>query len=287
MLHSYRKYHSIELALFFLQWSLLLVATWLVHSTEESLARKQGLPQLNQTLSWSISILSLILPLISGETHYMIRMRSVAMAFAVPFIMLSISYEVLFFIGFSVVLELWLQREYSVRMQQVDSGVIRKEDFVTALFFIFFICVGFFGTGNLATIASFEISSVYRFITVFSPFTMTGLLIFKLGVPLMLLALTFTILMRITRTPAFATFFIVLALSDVMTLNFFFLVSDYGSWLEIGNAISRFGIGNGMIILILLFFSLSHIFASGVKEQHVQAATADDGSENKEDKKQR
>lgn len=257
-----------QMALFFVQFALIALVTVLVYSTEQSLACREGLPELNKALAWGASCVSLLLPLLS-DGSYKIRIQSVTMAYAVPFIMLSVSYEVLFFTGLNIVLYMWLQREYRVRhasggVSSTSNGTLHREDFTTALFFIFFICVAFFGTGNLATIASFEISSVYRFITVFSPFAMTGLLLFKLMVPLLMVVCSFAVLMKVTNTPSFGAFFLVLALSDVMTINFFFLVTDYGSWLEIGNGISRFAIGNGMIILVLLLFALSQIYKQGV-----------------------
>lgn len=42
-----------------------------------------------------------------------------------------------------------------------------------------------------------------------------------------------------------------------MTLDFFFLVRDEGSWQEIGISIGHFAISNFFIILQLLLFSLS------------------------------
>lgn len=37
---------------------------------------------------------------------------------------------------------------------------------------------------------------------------------------------------------------VVMAISDVMTLSFFFMVKDEGSWLEIGTTISHFVIAS-------------------------------------------
>jgi hypothetical protein len=44
-----------------------------------------------------------------------------------------------------------------------------------------------------------------------------------------------------------------------MTLDFFFLVRDEGSWQEIGISIGHFAISNFFIILQLLLFSLSSL----------------------------
>ncbi|XP_048433852.1 GPI ethanolamine phosphate transferase 1-like isoform X2 [Pyrus x bretschneideri] len=62
----------------------------------------------------------------------------------------------------------------------------RYSDVRIPLIFMVLFNAAFFGTGNFASIASFEISSVYQFITVFSPFLMAALLIFKLFIPFLL-----------------------------------------------------------------------------------------------------
>jgi phosphatidylinositol glycan class N len=105
---------------------------------------------------------------------------------------------------------------------------------------------------------------VYRFVTVFAPFVMTGLLLFKIAVPLLGVTAAFGTLLRVNNTPQYGGFFLVLALFNIMTINFFFLVKTVGSWLEIGNSISRFAIGNAMIIILLLLFGVSQLFTSSV-----------------------
>jgi phosphatidylinositol glycan class N len=67
-----------------------------------------------------------------------------------------------------------------------DERCLQLSDLRIPLLFTILFNVAFFGTGNFASIASFEISSVYRFITIFSPFLMAALLIFKLFIPFML-----------------------------------------------------------------------------------------------------
>lgn len=44
------------------------------------------------------------------------------------------------------------------------------------------------------------------------------------------------------RLPPFSLFILASTLSDVLALNFFFLVTDEGSWLEIGSSITNFAI---------------------------------------------
>lgn len=42
-----------------------------------------------------------------------------------------------------------------------------RSNYIVGLWQLVLINVAFFGTGNMASVASFEISSVYRFITIF------------------------------------------------------------------------------------------------------------------------
>ena len=89
---------------------------------------------------------------------------------------------------------------------------------------MFFCYVAAFGAGNIASISSFEISSTYRFLTVFNPFMMTALLVVKLIIPLLLVGCVYRIINRRLKINETAIFFLVIALGDVMSLNFFFLV---------------------------------------------------------------
>ncbi|KAI4518455.1 PigN-domain-containing protein [Schizophyllum commune Loenen D] len=122
------------------------------------------------------------------------------------------------------------------------------DDLRIALFFVFFVQVGFFGTGNVASISSFYLAPVYRLIPVFSPFFMAALLIFKIVVPYVMLAMTFAVLNHRLNLPPFSLFVVALALTDGMTLAFFFNVSDTGSWLEIGQTISFFCITSLLLL---------------------------------------
>ena len=54
-----------------------------------------------------------------------------------------------------------------------------------AAVFLVLINAAFFGTGNIASVASFEMSSVYRFTTRFNPYLMGGLLVLKVLVPML------------------------------------------------------------------------------------------------------
>lgn len=66
------------------------------------------------------------------------------------------------------------------------------------------------------------------------------LLLFKLLIPFVALSAVTSVLNHRLRLPPFALFIIASTLSDVLTINFFFLVTDEGSWLEIGSSSTCF-----------------------------------------------
>ena len=59
-------------------------------------------------------------------------------------------------------------------------------------------------------------------------------------------------------------FMVVMAISDVMTLNFFWVVKDEGSWLDIGTSISHFVIASLFCVFVALLEFVSEVFSSGV-----------------------
>jgi phosphatidylinositol glycan class N len=131
---------------------------------------------------------------------------------------------------------------------------------------IFFCYEAFFGTGNIASISSFELSSTYRFVTVFNPHLMAALLILKLVIPFALVAVVFGVLCRALTLNEWRLFYLVIALADVMTMNFFFLVRDNGSWLEIGSSISQFALTNFFLIIQLILFGISQFLLRKVSK---------------------
>jgi phosphatidylinositol glycan class N len=239
-----------------------------------SLSNKNGLPLFNQIVSWVLLIMSLAVPTLVSmrRSHYYIhRMATLFFMFACPMILLTVSYESLFYCSFAALLYCWLQLEQCIythhRIDEDHTGPIssrplpstsvtftppvsptspkpntlfrslRLDDTRRAFLFLFLINVAFFGTGNLASIASFNLRSIVRLVTTFAPFTMGALLVFKILVPFFLLSSVFGMVMRVVELPPSSLFIGVMATTDVMTLNFFFLVRDEGSWLDIGTSI--------------------------------------------------
>ncbi|VDH91828.1 phosphatidylinositol glycan, class N [Mytilus galloprovincialis] len=247
------------------------LATNNVWTVSSSIARSQGLPFINRLTSYVILVFSMISPFLGGTsvTH---RLFTITLALFPPYLLLSISYEDLFFVTLTAVLYFWMKLEINLNDKKVSledcdfvassknqqHRSINTEDIRRAFYYIFFILVAFFGTGNIASINSFEPASVYCFVTKFDPFMMGSLMMLKNVLPFVLVSCVFHAIHVLTAIPTKALFLIVLIMSDFMALNFFFLVRDYGSWLEIGTSISHYVIVMCMIIFLMVLFVLSH-----------------------------
>jgi phosphatidylinositol glycan class N len=121
---------------------------------------------------------------------------------------------------------------------------------------------------------------------------MASLLIFKIVAPYVILSTTFATLTRRVALPPFALFKVALGLTDgelfayagstiltpcarnhkVMSLTFFYLVRDTGSWLEIGQSISFY------VITSLLLVWSAGICAAG--DWLMRGSTFEDGGYN-------
>ncbi|XP_053697423.1 GPI ethanolamine phosphate transferase 1 [Sabethes cyaneus] len=121
----------------------------------------------NCMFSWVFLLLTLLAPLFA-TTSLQIRFLAIVLNLAGPYVMLSLSYEPLFLLSFSISLFYWLRVEdmlcnskpkmmllrYSdVEIFTKDSG---SEDIRHALSFVLYMLISFFGTGNMATVSSFD-----------------------------------------------------------------------------------------------------------------------------------
>ncbi|XP_077222860.1 sulfatase and phosphatidylinositolglycan class N domain-containing protein [Tasmannia lanceolata] len=280
---SYDKHIPRFSKLFYLQAILVGLSSGMVWLSTSHRTQKQELLMLHQLINWSLTGLSLVLPLFS-PTSLLDRLSSIFLGFAPPFLLLSIGYEALFYGALALVLMAWVLiecallhstnvKESATRKQDVEDEIVlndderclRLSDMRIPLIFMVLFNIAFFGTGNFASIASFEISSVYRFITVFSPFLMAALLVFKLFIPFMLVICVFSSITKLIRVPRLGCYFVVILFSDVMTIHFFFLVRNTGSWMEIGNTISHFGIMSAQVVFVLLLFAITNVYTKDIQ----------------------
>ncbi|XP_022879422.1 GPI ethanolamine phosphate transferase 1 [Olea europaea var. sylvestris] len=269
--------------LFQLQILLVGISSLMVSLSTSHRTEKQELLVLHQVINWLIAGFSLVLPLFSA-VGLLSRLTSIFLGFAPAFLLLSIGYEAVFYSALALALLAWILFENAIlctsKVNRSPSSINAMEDNIIVshddrhlqlsdmripLAFMVFFNIAFFGTGNFASIASFEISSVYRFITIFSPFLMAALLIFKLLIPFILVICAFSAITKLIQVPLLGCYFLVICCSDVMTIHFFFLVRNTGSWMEIGNSISHFGIMSAQVVFVLLLFALTNVYTKDIQ----------------------
>uniref|UniRef100_A0AC34FNQ5 GPI ethanolamine phosphate transferase 1 n=1 Tax=Panagrolaimus sp. ES5 TaxID=591445 RepID=A0AC34FNQ5_9BILA len=194
------------------------------------------------------------------------------MALFLPYSLLSLAYESLFVLLFSVLLFTYVRLEFShlsdeqffqleVHPKSAPStqafevhGPFNVREWKRALILVCLVEIAFFGTGNIASLNSFNPTFLRNFITVFSPFTMAALLIFKISIPFLLLGLAFAAILYLEHRILVRLSVLLMILTDSMAMIFFFYLRDEGSWLEIGISISNFVISmlsSGIVFLLL------------------------------------
>lgn len=226
------------------------------------------------------------------NSHYMHRLAIIFLTCAPTFIILTISYEGLFYVAFSVTLLAWVRLEYAVHafskgkaqneaavaeQQKRELGTFRPltlSDARIALFFMVLLQSAFFSTGNIASISSFSLESVSRLIPVFDPFSQGALLILKIIIPFFLISANLGVLNKRLGVAPSALFMVVLTVSDVLTLYFFWVVKDEGSWLEIGSTITHFAIASFLCVFVAALELVSAAFIAGIQVEHEQPAAA-------------
>ena len=269
---THRRVHGVQMV-------LLILAAVVVLSTDAALKAKHGLGLVNQIAAWLLSAISLLLPaFLPSTTGPIACLESAFLALATPLALLSLSYELLYYATLGVITWVWFKLEHSMRQQLYDAYTphqqhLRSVDVITCVVGFVLSHGAFFGTGNIASISHFQLASVYRFTTVFSPGLMGALLMVKIFLPIVLIACAFTAILKCHRITPMAIFFVFVGIAEVGIIQFFFLVKNTGSWLEIGNSISHFAIASLYIIVSPLIFYISGIYmwkcTARVEEGHV------------------
>ncbi|XP_041040870.1 GPI ethanolamine phosphate transferase 1 isoform X2 [Carcharodon carcharias] len=253
----------------------IVLSIYILNTTHSSLAVKHGLPLISQVISWITLASSLLMPLLSS-TFLFQRLLSINLSLMSTYLLLSTGYEALFPLVLSCLMFIWINLEQETIQfhsispveklsminfaQKADRTQVRYlglDDIRRSYFFIFFIVTAFFGTGNIASINSFDPASVYCFLTVFNPFVMGALMMWKILIPFVIVMCAFESIQVSTHLSSNSLFLIVLVISDIMALHFFFLVKDYGSWLDIGTSISHYVIVMSMTIFLMFLSRLA------------------------------
>ncbi|KAB8349775.1 hypothetical protein FH972_023789 [Carpinus fangiana] len=278
------------------QIGLIALAMMVTRSSAMSLQAKKGLPLGTQIAGW------IVLSKCSDSK----RLRDDAPNSP------NISYEGLFYFAFCATVATWVRMEHHVHSytssQTVTTPPTKQSDPITpalktagkrraalkignyralsladariSLFFLFLLQSAFFSTGNIASVSSFSLDAVYRLIPVFDPFSQGALLMLKIMIPFAVISANLGILNLRLGVPPSALFMVVMALTDVMTLNFFYMVKDEGSWLDIGTTISHFVIASMLCVFVAGLEFVSEVFVSGVEveSEHQKVASTTNGT---------
>ncbi|KAK5998180.1 GPI ethanolamine phosphate transferase 1 [Cladobotryum mycophilum] len=272
-----------------IQIGLVILSMIVTRSSALSLQAKQGLPLGNQVTGWIVLVVSFLMPSmhhLQPNSHYIHRLAMVFLTCAPTFVILTISYEGLFYVAFSIMLLAWVQLEYSIKVfsanptqkRAIPSITLEKReayrplslsDGRVALFFLVLLQSAFFSTGNIASVSSFSLESVCRLVPVFDPFSQGALLILKLMIPFALISANLGVLNKRLGVAPSALFMVVMAVTDILTLYFFWVVKDEGSWLEIGSTISHFAIASLLCVFVAALEGVSAMFIAGIEVEDV------------------
>lgn len=271
--------------LFLLQNVLLILSSFVPAVTNWYFSQKESIPVIINLFCWINLCISISLPFL-GPRSVTGRLFHIHLTLYTTFILLCTSFEALFVLLLCTSLYLWLAMEDALapakfKLSTMWDSVIsfNRSKVVTILpnemevsrpsvslddLRQIFICIvlglfSYFGTGNIASVNTFDPTTVYCFLTVFSPFVMGALILWKMMIPFIFVSCVFNVITSLTNRSLKTHLLLMLLMSDVMGLNFFFLVQDSGSWLEIGVSISHYVIMILMIIGIVLLVGVARL----------------------------
>ena len=232
-----------------------------------------GLPFYDQIYSWcSLVVMPMLVSFVDKKSHA--RLVAVSLALFGMYLLMSISYDALFLVVLICLMALWVILEKYVfhdkKQWQTDENQLTTAHIRIAVMFTYFIFLSFFGTGNIASINSFDIASVYCFKTVFNPWVQGIILALKVAIPFAVVIIFFRSLQKLICIPLAGCFLMILLFGDIMAVNFFFLVKDEGSWLDIGQSLSHFVITLAFICMLVPMYWLSYFVSGNIELEKIK-----------------
>ncbi|QEU61933.1 Mcd4 [Kluyveromyces lactis] len=267
-LHLRKQLNSYTTTVFICQILLVILMVLATNKSVVSLQNRTGLPRDAQVAGWVILVVSLLLmPLIhymKPNNNYKVRMLIIFLTFAPTFIILTISFESFFYLAFSAYIVQWIEIESKLKEQNPNTSNYKQLIRVTIIGF-FLLQNAFFGTGNVASISSFSLDSVYRLMPIFDPFPMGGLLVIKLIIPYIILSAGLGILNLKLHIKDYTISTLIISTSDILSLNFFYLLRTEGSWLDIGITISNYCLAILSSLFMLILEIVAHVVLKNVQ----------------------
>ncbi|GMF08313.1 unnamed protein product [[Candida] boidinii] len=231
---------KISIILVSLQLSVVLISIISTRAAVISLQKREGLPPLAQFVGWSSIVISLILlPILhhyNPNKDYRLRFLMISLTFAPTFIILTISFESLFYLLFQLTILQWIEIETKLlhisnkndANSKKNEKQKQKHDWIqllrVSIIGFFFLQIAFFGVGNMASISTFSLDSVYRILPIFDPFRQGAMLMLQLMIPYAILSTGLGIMNHKLLIPPYSVSTLIISTSDILSLNFFYLV---------------------------------------------------------------
>ncbi|KAM3725363.1 GPI ethanolamine phosphate transferase [Dirofilaria immitis] len=182
-----------------------------------------------RSVSWLSIPVAAVLPLLSSRS-VIVRLICWFSSLMLPYTLLSLSYESSFMLLLFILLITYVRLEF---------GDMSDEEFITMSLperdnetkFV-----------EDASDTNFDewLQGLILVILIEASFFGTVMLIFKISLPILAVAFTYAVIVRLKRILITKLSMILLIISDIMALVFFFRLVDEGSWLDIGTSISHY-----------------------------------------------
>ena len=170
--------------------------------------------------------------------------------------LLTCSYEGIFLIIYYDYLQLWIKMKRNIKNKEEKSD---KFNIIDILFFIFISYTSFFNLQDVNSIREFNLPSVLRFTSKNNDKIKILLIMAKSLLPALFTTTSFLEICKIYNYSILDSVIVIVSMSEIMNLKFFYEIRDFGSWLEIGMSIAFFVISNIVALMQILAFPLVNL----------------------------